>query len=128
MLAIEDPVIHILCHQQHLSSLHTAVDHALCSCAFVEMRGYSLLTVPSSRLQRFGERCFISISSLMWNNLPDNIRKSFSRYISVYLCIIYYYSVYTHSNLWRWFLWPQIRVRSPILEYVVTVSFSQMSL
>ena len=35
-----------------------------------------LLNVPSSRLQRFGERSFSRAAPVMWKNLPDNIRKA----------------------------------------------------
>ena len=35
-----------------------------------------LLNVPSSRLQRFGGRSFSRAAPIMWNNLPDNIRKA----------------------------------------------------
>ena len=34
------------------------------------------LNVPSSRLQRFGGRSFSRAAPVMWNNLPDNIRKA----------------------------------------------------
>ena len=38
--------------------------------------GMSLLVVPKTRLSTYGDRCFQKAAPVLWNNLPDTVKRS----------------------------------------------------